>query len=43
MRAAPDALLDDGLLDVIVLENVGKLAFLTRILPQRRSAARTCA
>jgi diacylglycerol kinase family enzyme len=33
MRAAPDALLDDGLLEVIVLENVGKLAFLTKILP----------
>jgi YegS/Rv2252/BmrU family lipid kinase len=34
MRAAPDALLDDGLLEVVVLENVGKLAFLTRILPK---------
>ncbi len=34
MRAAPDAMLDDGLLEVIVLENVGKLAFLTRILPK---------
>jgi YegS/Rv2252/BmrU family lipid kinase len=34
MRAAPDALLDDGLLEVIVLENVGKLAFLTKILPR---------
>jgi len=34
MRAAPDALLDDGLLDVVVLENVGKLAFLTKILPR---------
>ncbi len=33
MRAAPGALLDDGLLDVIVLESVSKLAFLTRILP----------
>ena len=30
----PGALLDDGLLDVIVLEHVGKLAFLTRILPK---------
>ena len=30
MRAAPDALLDDGLLDVVVLESVGKLRFLTR-------------
>jgi YegS/Rv2252/BmrU family lipid kinase len=34
MRAAPDAMLDDGLLDVVVLESVGKLAFLTRILPK---------
>jgi YegS/Rv2252/BmrU family lipid kinase len=34
MRAAPDAMLDDGLLDVMVLESVGKLRFLTRILPR---------
>jgi YegS/Rv2252/BmrU family lipid kinase len=34
MRAAPGAMLDDGLLDVVVLESVGKLAFLTRILPK---------
>jgi YegS/Rv2252/BmrU family lipid kinase len=34
MRAAPEALLDDGLLEVVVLENVSKLAFLTRILPK---------
>jgi YegS/Rv2252/BmrU family lipid kinase len=34
MRAAPDALLDDGLLDVVVLENVSKLGFLTKILPK---------
>jgi YegS/Rv2252/BmrU family lipid kinase len=34
MRAAPDALLDDGLLEVVVLESVGKLAFLTKILPK---------
>ncbi|HUB72404.1 MAG TPA: diacylglycerol kinase family protein [Solirubrobacteraceae bacterium] len=34
MRAAPDAKLDDGLLEVIVLENVSKLAFLTRVLPK---------
>jgi YegS/Rv2252/BmrU family lipid kinase len=34
MRAAPDALLDDGLLDVVVVESMSKLAFLTRILPK---------
>ncbi len=34
MRAAPDALLDDGQLEVVVLENVSKLAFLTKILPR---------
>jgi YegS/Rv2252/BmrU family lipid kinase len=34
MQAAPEALLDDGLLDVIVLEDVGKLRFLARILPK---------
>lgn len=34
MRAAPGALLDDGLLDVVVLERVSKLRFLTRILPK---------
>jgi YegS/Rv2252/BmrU family lipid kinase len=34
MRAAPDALLDDGLLDVVVLESVSKLSFLTKILPK---------
>lgn len=34
MRAAPDALLDDGLLDVVTLENVGKLAFVTKLLPR---------
>jgi YegS/Rv2252/BmrU family lipid kinase len=34
MRAAPGALLDDGLLDVVVLESVSKLTFLTRILPK---------
>lgn len=33
MRAAPAALLDDGMLEVMVLESVSKLAFLTRILP----------
>jgi YegS/Rv2252/BmrU family lipid kinase len=33
MQAAPDAMLDDGLLEVLVLESIGKLAFLTRILP----------
>ncbi|HEY5287882.1 MAG TPA: diacylglycerol kinase family protein [Solirubrobacteraceae bacterium] len=34
MRAAPDALLDDGLLDVVVLEKVSKFSFLTKILPK---------
>jgi YegS/Rv2252/BmrU family lipid kinase len=34
MRAAPGAMLDDGLLDVMVLESVGKVRFLTRILPK---------
>ncbi len=34
MRAAPDAMLDDGLLEVVVLESVGKWRFLTRILPK---------
>jgi YegS/Rv2252/BmrU family lipid kinase len=34
MRVAPDAMLDDGLLEVVVVENVGKLRFLTRILPK---------
>ena len=34
MRAAPDALLDDGLLEVIVLESVGKLALPDAILPK---------
>jgi YegS/Rv2252/BmrU family lipid kinase len=34
MRAAPDALLDDGLLEVVVLESISKLAFLTKILPR---------
>ncbi len=34
MYAAPDAMLDDGLLEVVVLENVGKLTFLTKIFPK---------
>jgi YegS/Rv2252/BmrU family lipid kinase len=34
MRAAPDALLDDGQLDIVVCESISKLAFLTRILPK---------
>jgi YegS/Rv2252/BmrU family lipid kinase len=34
MRAAPGAMLDDGLLDVVVLESVSKLAFLTRVFPK---------
>lgn len=34
MLAAPDALLDDGQLEVVVLEHTSRLAFLTRILPK---------
>lgn len=34
MQAAPDALLDDGLFDVVVLEGASKLSFLTKILPK---------
>ncbi|HTA14602.1 MAG TPA: diacylglycerol kinase family protein [Solirubrobacteraceae bacterium] len=34
MRAAPDAILDDGLLDVVVLESISKLGFVTKILPR---------
>lgn len=34
MRAAPDAILDDGLLEVVVLESISKLKFLTKILPK---------
>jgi len=34
MRAAPGAMLDDGLLEVVVVESIGKLKFLTRILPK---------
>jgi YegS/Rv2252/BmrU family lipid kinase len=34
MMAAPDALLDDGRLEVVILENVSKFGFLTRILPK---------
>jgi YegS/Rv2252/BmrU family lipid kinase len=34
MRAAPGAMLDDGLLEVVVLESVSKLRFLTRIFPK---------
>ena len=34
MLAAPDALLDDGLLDVPLVEDVGKMGFLTGILPK---------
>lgn len=41
MRAAPDALLDDGLLDVMALENVSKLRFVTRILPKVFSGKHT--
>lgn len=39
MRAAPDALLDDGLLDVVVLESVSKPRFLAKILPKVFSGA----
>jgi len=39
MRAAPAALLDDGMLEVMVLEQVSKRAFLTRILPRVFSGA----
>ncbi len=39
MRAAPNAMLDDGLLEVVVLESVSKLRFLTRILPKVFSGA----
>jgi YegS/Rv2252/BmrU family lipid kinase len=34
MRAAPDAMLDDGLLEVVVLEDISKFRFLTKILPK---------
>jgi len=34
MLAAPDAMLDDGLLEVVVVENTSKLRFLTGILPK---------
>jgi YegS/Rv2252/BmrU family lipid kinase len=34
MRVAPDALLDDGLLEVVALERIGKLAFVTKLLPR---------
>lgn len=34
MRAAPSARLDDGMLEVLCLERISKLRFLTRILPK---------
>jgi YegS/Rv2252/BmrU family lipid kinase len=34
MFAAPGAMLDDGLLEVVVVESVGKVRFLTTILPK---------
>ncbi|MDQ6811358.1 MAG: hypothetical protein M3Z95_05620, partial [Actinomycetota bacterium] len=34
MRAAPDAMLDDGLLEIVALERIGKLAFATQLLPR---------
>jgi diacylglycerol kinase family enzyme len=39
MRAAPEAMLDDGLLDVLALESVSKVAFVTKILPKVFSGA----
>ena len=39
MRCAPDAMLDDGLLEIVVLESVGKLTFLTRVFPKVFSGA----
>jgi YegS/Rv2252/BmrU family lipid kinase len=39
MRAAPDALLDDGLLEVVLMNDVGKLGFLTGVLPKVFSGA----
>ncbi len=41
MRAAPDALLDDGLLDILALESVSKTAFVTKILPKVFSGKHT--
>jgi YegS/Rv2252/BmrU family lipid kinase len=34
MRAAPHALLDDGMLDVVVSEDISKREFLTKMLPR---------
>jgi len=34
MKAAPDALLDDGLLEIPVLESISKVKFVTKILPK---------
>ena len=39
MHAAPEAMLDDGLLDVLALESVSKVAFVTKILPKVFSGA----
>jgi len=39
MYAAPGAMLDDGLLEVVVVEDMSKLAFLTKILPKVFSGA----
>ncbi len=39
MRAAPNALLDDGLLDVLALESVSKFRFVAKILPRVFSGA----
>jgi diacylglycerol kinase family enzyme len=34
MYAAPDALLDDGLLDILWVERTSKLRFMTKVLPR---------
>jgi diacylglycerol kinase family enzyme len=34
MFAAPGALLDDGLLDVVALEDMSRMGFLMRVLPR---------
>jgi YegS/Rv2252/BmrU family lipid kinase len=34
MRAAPGAMLDDGLLEIVAVEDIGKRSFVTRLLPK---------